>query len=213
MGKIITLEVAGWEAAIKGMRNPLKSYHKADSKINPEQYIFEFGPNDYDLAKRLCLAGSEHRKWMRMVQVWADFYFPRYIWEEIATYKIGTTFNSESTMHKLKDENFSYGDFEFPYSVDQDCDAIFKDYIDALKNLVQFRMNENKDTSEQYHQILKAMLPEGFIQKRTVNVNYETLRNMYQQRKTHRLPQWNTDFVSWIETLPYSEFITGKFDE
>lgn len=211
--EIKTLEVAGWEAAIAGMRNPLKSYHKADSKINPEQYIFEFGPNDYDLAKRLWKAGPEHRKWMQMIQVWCDVWAPRYIWSEWDTYRLGTTKNSESTMHKLKDEGFNYEDFEFPYGIDQDCDAIFKDYIDALKNLVQFRMNENKETSEQYHQILKAMLPEGFIQKRTVNVNYETLRNMYQQRKTHRLPQWNTDFVSWIKTLPYSEFLTGKFDE
>lgn len=150
-----------------------------------------------------------------MIQVWVDVWAPRYIWSEWDTYRLGTVKNSESTMHKLKDENFDYADFEYNWGFDIDCDAIFSDYIDALKNLVQFRMNnpETKEFSEEYHRILKAMLPEGFIQKRTVNVNYETLRNMYHQRKNHRLPEWRNDFCNWVKTLPYSEFITGEFDQ
>lgn len=222
MAKFETLRVCGIPEAIIGMRNPLKSYDISDSyyepidlKTRPGFSHFIIGSNDYRLAKSLWKGGTEHRKYLRMIQVWVDIWAPRFWWSEFDTYKIGTAANSESTMHKLLSEDFNYyEDFEWPYfeGEDRDIEAAFKDYVDLLKT-IRDRANKDKQNKEHYHQILKAMLPESFIQKRTVNLNYETLATMYRQRKNHRLPQWNTDFVSWVKTLPYSEFITGDFNE
>lgn len=214
MAKFKTLEIAGFMSAISGMRNPLKSYHKADSYID-EKGQFILGNNDYDLAKRLWKAGTEHRKYLRQIQVWVEIEAARAFFQEWDTYKIGTTANSESTMHKILKEDFNEEDFEWPRfeNSDWDIQAAFRDYLNVLKT-VRDRANELTGADkERMQQMLKGMLPESFIQKRTVNLNYETLATMYRQRKNHRLPQWNTDFVSWVKTLPYSEFITGNFDE
>lgn len=217
--KIETLGVEGFEAAIEGMRNPLKSYVKADSvwTVNETETdeIFEIGKNDYKLAKSLWKGGTEHRKYLRMIQVWANIWAPRYWWSEYDTYKIGTNANSESTMHKILCEDFDKKDFEWPHfeNVDWDIEAEFYNYLDLLKT-VRDRANQCEgQEKERMQQMLKAMLPESFIQKRTVNLNYETLATIYRQRKNHRLPQWRETFVSWIETLPYNELITGKFDD
>lgn len=208
--KFETLDVAGFSPAFEGMRNPLKSYYKADSYCTEEG--FYFGPNDYDLAKRLRIAGKEHAKWMRQVVVWVSITAPRFFWSEFDTYKIATVANSESTMHKIKDENFDEEDFDFEWGVDQDADSTMRDLIFALKS-TQKRMNNCNDNElkSKYHRILKGMLPESFMQKRTVMLNYQVLQNMYEQRKNHSLPQWNDAFVSWIKTLPFNEFITGDF--
>lgn len=216
--KFETIDVQGFEAAMSGMRNPLKSYHKADSvwTINDTETdeIYEIGPNDYKLAKSLWKGGTEHRKWMRQVVVWVDITAPRYWWSEFDTYKIGTTANSESTMHTILKEDFDQSQFEWPKFDNGDWDimAAFNDYIDIIKT-VRDRANEmHGEKKEYYHQMLKAMLPESFLQKRTICLNYEVLATMYRQRKNHRLPQWRESFVSWIKTLPYNEFITGDFD-
>lgn len=214
MTKFETLKVEGFEPAIYGMRLPLKSHSKSDSYYD-ENNNFIIGPNDYNLLKKLWKAGPEHRKAIRQIQVWVNVSAARFFFQEWDTYKIGTTANSSSTMHTLLKEDFSYDQFEWPScsGSDWDIEAAFKDYIDILKT-VRDRANESSgEEKEHYHQILKAMLPESFIQKRTVNLNYETLATMYRQRKNHRLPQWNTTFVSWIKTLPYNELITGKFNE
>lgn len=209
-----TLEVAGIAAAMKGMRNPLKSYDKADTKVDNFTDCV-IGPNDYDLARRLWKGGTEHRKYLRQIYVCVDIWAPRFWWSEFDTYKIGTTANSESTMHTLLKEDFGLEQFELPIFEEKDWIAKsgFEAYIHILKHIRdKANICEDRKEKEHYHQILKAMLPESFIQKRTVSLNYETLSTMYRQRKNHRLPQWNTDFVSWINTLPYSELITGEFN-
>ena len=215
MTKFNTLNVWGFGAAIHGARNPLKSWDKSDSNVEPGFILNAIGDKDWDLLKRLWKAGTEHRKYLRQIWVWVDITLPRYVWSEFDTYKIGTSANSESTMHTLLKEDFSYDQFEWPpfENADWDMEASFKDYIDNLRT-VRDRANEleGKDR-ERMHQILKAMLPESFLQMRTINVNYETLATMYRQRKNHRLPQWSKDFVEWVHTLPYSEFITGEFND
>lgn len=206
-----TLDVQGFDSAMRGMRNPLKSYDKADSYWCGETDNYVIGPNDYKLAKGLWKGGTEHRKWMRQVIVWVEITAPRYFWSEWDTYKIGTSTNSESTMHTILKEDFNASQFEWPNfnGSDWDIEAVFNDYIDVIKT-VRDRANElTGQDKEHYQQILKAMLPESFLQKRTVCLNYEVLATMYHQRKNHRLPQWSRDFVSWINTLPYNEFITG----
>lgn len=215
--KFKTLEVCGMEQAIAGMRNPLKSYARADSEKDYSGFCnnmsFILGENDRKLATNLWKAGTEHRKWLRMVQVWVDIEAPRYFWSEFDTYKIGTTANSESTMHKLKDERLDCSCVEFDWGASKIADTAMLDTLCTLRNLQQMMKDAAPEDKDKYHRLMKGLLPEGFIQKRTVNLNYETLANMYHQRKNHRLPQWSKDFVNWVETLPYSEFITGKFDK
>ena len=217
--KIETIDVQGFDAAFEGMRNPLKSYGRADSywSVNETETdeIFVIGPNDMKLAKGLWKGGTEHRKYLRMIQVWANIWAPRYWWSEYDTYRIGTSANSESTMHKILQEEFNEQDFEWPRfeGADWDIEAEFRNYLDLLKT-VRDRANQCEgQEKERMQQMLKSMLPESFIQKRTVNMNYETLATMYRQRKNHRLPQWREVFCSWVKTLPYSELITGEFDD
>ena len=215
MANFKTLDIigtyAGFEAALHGMRLPLKSNHKADSSWNSIHTQYNIGNNDYILAKKLCNAGSEHAKWMRQVPVWVEITADMAWWAEFDTYKIGTTANSTSTMHTIGKDNLEEA-FDFPFGIDQDADAAFRDYLFAL-NAIQLRMNESKGTEwfGKYKQILKAMLPASFKYTRVVSLNYQVLQNMYRQRKNHTLPQWNTQFTEWVKTLPYSEFITGEW--
>lgn len=213
-----TLDVQGFDSAMRGMRNPLKSYDRADSKWIYDDYSderFIIGHNDYKLAKGLWKCGTEHRKWMRQVIVWVEITAPRYWWSEFDTYKIGTSANSESTMHTILKESFNQSQFEWPQfdSSDKTIENLFNEYINSIKLIKDLANSKTGKDKERYQQIIKAMLPESFLQKRTICLNYEVLATMYRQRKNHRLPQWSKDFVSWIETLPYSEFITGKFDD
>lgn len=211
MAEFKTLEVAGWLPALKGMRNPLKSYSRNDSYIASDNYVV-IGKNDYDLAKRLILAGPEHRKFLRQIVVWVDITLPRFIWSEFDTYKIGTATNSESTMHTLLKEPITKDMFEINFDLeDDDIEQDFEQYLNLLENIRN--VANDSDNKNDYHLLLKSLLPESFKQTRTVCLNYEVLSNMYHQRKNHRLPQWNKDFVSWIYTLPYSEFITQQFDK
>ena len=215
--KFNTLDVQGFDSALSGMRNPLKSYDKADSKWvydNGDEH-FIIGSNDYKLAKTLWKGGTEHRKWMRQVVVWVEITAPRYWFSEFDTYRVGVSANSESTMHTILKEDFNQNEFEWPSfnGSDWDIEAAFNDYIDIIKT-VRDRANKTAgQDKEHYQQILKAMLPESFLQKRTVCLNYEVLATMYRQRKNHRLPQWSKDFTSWVKTLPYPQFITGEFDD
>ena len=212
-----TLDVQGFDSALRGMRNPLKSYDKADSEwtLDYGGEHFAIGPNDYKLAKGLWKGGTEHRKWMRQVIVWVEITAPRYWWSEFDTYKIGTSANSESTMHTILKEPFNQSQFEWPKFDNGDWDimAAFNDYIDVIKTARDRAGEVYGEKKEYYQQMLKAMLPESFLQKRTICLNYEVLATMYRQRKNHRLPQWRESFTSWVKTLPYSEFITGNFDD
>ena len=227
MDRFQTLDISGWEAAIYGMRAPLKSYSKFDSetlcKIKNDSVFqgFSFGDKDYQLASKLVKAGPEHRKWMRQIQVWVKISMPLYWWSEFDTYKIGTSANSESTMHTLAKRNLVWEDFDTEY-----MDEIGKEVqVAALRRINQALVRYNITVDEIESKIaileiekqkefisLKSLVTTSFIQTRYVNLNYEVLHNMYHQRKNHRLPQWSHDFVSWVEELPHSEFITEKFD-
>jgi len=209
-----TIEVAGFAPAIMGMRHPLKSYDKADSSYD-EEGILHIGQNDYDLAKRLCQAGGpEHAKFLRQIEVWVNITAPRFWWPEFDTYKIGTTANSQSTMHTLMRDGVKPEDIYFIFGEDEIANNAMLTYIQAINDLIDlYKQLEPGDIKEQYFEKIKAMLPEGFLQTRMVSLNYQVLRTMYNQRKSHRLSGWNTDFVNWVKILPVSEWITGDFPE
>lgn len=219
MIKVENAEVVGWEAAIRGMRNPLNSWAKSDSgyhnnpiydETNPifihDNPIFVVGPNDKDLMKRLRKAGTDHRKFMRMITVYVDITAPMYWWPEFDTYKIGTVANSCSKMHTIHKTEISEDLFSFDHV--ELCE-VGKEYLNELEKL-RAKFNETKD--KKYWYALIQLLPASFNQKRTVTLNYEVLANMYESRKNHKLDEWHT-LCDWMKTLPYSELITGEFKE
>ena len=205
--KFENTEVWGFEHAVRGMRNPLNSWDKGDSgyidrRFNDQFYI---GKNDLDLAQRLIKAGSEHRKFLRQIFVSVDITAPLYWWKEFDTYKVGTVANSTSTMHKLADTPITLDCFELT-SVKL-CEA-GKQYFQELENM-RIRYNELKNTDAEkakcYWKALIQLLPESWLQKRTVTMNYENVLNMYRQRKNHKLSEWSKSFIEWVKTLPYAE--------
>ena len=234
MIKIENTEVMGWDAAIRGMRNPMNSWENSDSNYRPilasrcdtcTSYLldnwddcdncevhklcnspnyFLVGPNDLDLMTRLSKAGTDHRKFMRMITVYLDILAPLYWWKEFDTYKVGTVANSCSTMHKIADKEFTLDDFshEHLYAPLQDL----RPMIDLL-NMYRERYLETKDKNDWWQMI--QLLPSSYNQRRTIMLNYEVLANIYKSRKGHKLDEWNA-FCDWIESLPYSELITGK---
>ena len=230
MLKIENFEVVGWEHAIRGMRNPMNSWEKSDSGYcvqdlsrdcnncvhNHTNYPtchcggFDIGPNDYALMKKLRNAGTDHRKFMRMITVYLDITAPLYWWKEFDTYKVGTVANSCSTMHKIAEKEFTIEDFSCEHLMDElDFERTFKTYllitIDGL-NEARNKYLETKDTFYWWQMI--QLLPSSYNQKRTVMLNYEVLANIYDSRKDHKLDEWHT-FCHWIDELPYSELITG----
>ena len=249
MIKIENTEVVGWEAAIRGMRNPMNSWEKSDSKwysigiptSNPaainDKYLSQkycLGDNDYDLMMRLRNAGTDHRKFMRMITVYLDITAPLYWWKEFDTYKVGTVANSCSTMHKIADKEFEEGDFstehlfdaeskdvEFPIIYGEEHPPIWS-FNMTIKMLNFYRKKyletKTKPMKEEAKRapLIKAywwqmiqLLPSSYNQKRTVMLNYEVLANIYKSRRNHKLDEWHT-FCDWIESLPYSELITGE---
>ena len=233
MIKIENAEVVGWEAAIRGMRNPMNSWAKSDSKVhtceceqwphNIKKSFNEVGPNDLDLMKRLRNAGTDHRKFMRMITVYLDIISPLYFIKELDTYKVGTVTNSCSTMHKIAAKEFTLEDFSHEHMLDVENEAIeFNnapgDYWNSIAilditiralNMYRQRYLETKDKKYWWQMI--QLLPSSYNQRRTVMLNYEVLANMYKSRKDHKLDEWR-DFCKWIKTLPYSELITGEYD-
>ena len=204
-------KVMNLEGAVRGMRNPMNSWDKSDSyygnnEIGLESYVI--GEKDLDLMQKLIKAGSEHRKFLRQIFVSVDITAPLYWWKEADTYKVGTVSNSCSTMHKLASipitmDCFEMDDFE-------DCkddsnvyvSAIWAEGITRLEKLRQ-KYNETKD--KRYWKELIRLLPESWLQKRTITMNYENLLNMYRQRKNHKLTEWSKSFCDWVKTLPYAE--------
>ena len=205
MIKIENIDVYGFEAAIRGARNPKNSWHLMDSGYNNGK--FEIGENDYDLLRRLTIAGPEHRKWNRMVTVTMDITAPLYWWKEYDTYKVGTVANSCSTMHKIQAKKFEMSDFSVEH-LDRIALGTFKAVIDEL-NLDRKLFNETKDKKYWWQMI--QLLPTSYNQKRTVHLNYEVLGTIYHQRRHHKLDEWHV-FCDTIKTLPYSEFITREFE-
>ena len=253
MLKIENWEVVGWEHAIRGSRNPMNSWGKSDSNMREytlqnaeiapgvtslewrqcKPYI-DIGENDHDLLMRLRNAGTDHRKFMRMITVYLDITAPLYWWKEFDTYKVGTVANSCSTMHKIADKEFEEGDFstehlfdaeskyvEFPIIYGEEHSPIWSLNM-TIKMLNFYRKKyletKTKPMKEEAKraQLIKAywwqmiqLLPSSYNQKRTVMLNYEVLANIYKSRRNHKLDEWHV-LCDWIEKLPYSELITGN---
>ena len=191
--------VMNFENAIRGARNPLNSWGRMDSHTEPDG-SFIFGPNDLDLAMRLAKAGSDHRKYLRMVFVSVDVTAPLYWWKEYDTYKVATVANSTSTMHKIHSKPFSMDDFSCDHMTDG-TKKFMETVVAELEN-IRLRFKETKSKDDWYDMI--QLLPSSYNQMRTCTFNYETLINIYRARKNHNLAEWHT-FCDWIETLPYAE--------
>lgn len=233
MLKIENVEVYGWEAAIRGMRNPMNSWENSDSFCVPNfdncgmcpdrgkcSFIFEqdgkpyrsgIGPNDLALMKKLGDAGPDHGKFLRMITVTADITAPLYWYKEYDTYKVGTVANSCSTMHKIHAKEFTLEDFSCEHLLNHAETyngyvpiAILKSVIGALN---EFRELYLKTKNKAYWWQMIQLLPSSYNQRRTVQLNYAALKNIYHARRNHKLDEWNL-FCGWIERLPYSELIT-----
>ena len=191
--------VMNFENAIRGARNPMNSWGRMDSHTEPDG-TFVFGPNDLDLAMRLAKAGSDHRKYLRMVFVSVDVTAPLYWWKEYDTYKVATVANSTSTMHKIHSKPFSIDDFSCDHMTDG-TKKFMETVVAELEN-IRLRFKETKSKDDWYDMI--QLLPSSYNQMRTCTFNYETLINIYRARKNHKLAEWHT-FCDWIETLPYVE--------
>ena len=203
MIKIENIDVYGFEAAIRGARNPMNSWDRMDSCYNNGE--FEIGENDYKLLKNLTIAGPEHRKWNRMVTVTMDITAPLYFLKEWDTYKVGTVANSCSTMHKIQAKKFEMSDFSVEHLRSL---RVMHEVIDEL-NFYRDKFNKDKKKEDWWEMI--QLLPSSYNQKRTVHLNYEVLGTIYHQRRHHKLDEW-VEFCNMIKTLPYSEFITREFE-
>lgn len=191
--------VMNFENAIRGARNPMNSWGRMDSHTEPDGN-FVFGPNDLDLAMRLAKAGSDHRKYLRMIFVSVDVTAPLYWWKEYDTYKVATVANSTSTMHKIHSKPFSMDDFSCDHMTDG-TKKFMETVVAELEN-IRLRFKETKSKDDWYDMI--QLLPSSYNQMRTCTFNYEILINIYRARKNHKLAEWHT-FCDWIETLPYAE--------
>lgn len=252
MIKLENTEVMGWEAAIRGMRNPMNSWDKSDSRylsciesnrrtgdvICPdcgsiESRDYYVGPNDLNLMTRLRNAGTDHRKFMRMITVYVDITAPLYWWKEFDTYKVGTVANSCSTMHKIADREFTLEDFSYEnlmnvynYADDAPDGFVVGDFRGCLEGVVHALndarklylavkskpMKDNKKRPQlmkKYWWQMIQLLPTSYNQRRTIMFNYEVLANIHKSRNNHKLDEWHT-FCDWVKTLPYSELITGE---
>lgn len=233
MLKIENAEVTGWKPTIRGLRNPMNSWNKSDTVIVdvPDTPRLDYsgnvvdiipahkrvvirykddnwngiGENDLRLMTTLRNAGTDHRKFMRMITVYLDITAPLYWWKEFDTYKVGTVANSCSTMHKISAKEFTLDDFSHEHLGMQSI-RILKETIKVMND---FREEFIKDHEKDNWWQMIQLLPSSYNQKRTVMLNYEVLANMYKSRRNHKLDEWHT-FCDWIEGLPYSELITGK---
>lgn len=218
MIKITNAEVCGWDAAIRGMRNPMNSWDKSDSKHWRETIVGHdveyrvIGRNDLTLMKKLVEAGSDHAKFMRMINVTMDVTAPLYWWKEWDTYKVGTVANSCSTMHKIADKEFTLEDFSYEHLTPAAI-ATIRTVIERLnfarKEFLKGRKGSEfgMPSAKEYWWDMIQLLPSSYNQRRTVQLNYAVLRNMYHARRNHKLDEWR-DFCSWVESLPYAELIT-----
>lgn len=212
MIKIDEVETYGWQAAIRGMRNPKNSWDKSDTtqccgcdkdcaSFNNKLCV---GNVDLKLMETLGAAGTDHGKYLRMITVTADITAPLYWWKEYDTYKVGTVANSCSTMHKIQAKEFVLSDFSTEHLSATNL-IVLSMVIDAMNN-ARLDFLQRKDKKDWWQMI--QMLPTCYNQKRTVQLNYAVLKNMYHSRQNHKLDEWR-EFCKWVETLPYSQLITG----
>lgn len=222
MLKIENTEVMGWEHAIRGMRNPMNSWEKSDSlfhfMIDDDKAEDFVGKNDIRLMITLHNAGTDHRKFMRMITVYLDITAPLYWWKEFDTYKVGTVANSCSTMHKIAAKEFTFDDFSHEKLINSACMEIQEQHIrispiqslaTTIECLNSYRDLYLQTNDKKYWWQMIQLLPSSYNQRRTVMLNYEVLANIYKSRRNHKLDEWHT-FCDWIESLPYYELITGK---
>ena len=213
MIQIENTEVMGWEAALRGMRNPKNSWGKSDSHLGESSGVYEIGPNDMKLARTLAAAGPVHGKYLRMITVYADITAPLYWWKEYDTNKVGTVANSCSTMHKIADKRFTLYDFSYEHLEGPYLENLQETIrlLNEAREMYLFALQQEKPLVEPkaYWWQLIQLLPSSYNQRRTVMLNYAVLANMYHSRKDHKLDEWH-DFCHWVEGLPYSELITGK---
>jgi Leucine-rich repeat (LRR) protein len=206
-----------WMAVVRGMRNPMNSWDKSDSYITHiedsqtlQTAAFEFfmGEEDHKLAMKLAKAGKDHRKFMRMIPVFVDIVAPLYWWKEADTYKVGTVANSCSTMHTIHKKELSFDDFSC-----ENMNMVSRDTLDYTIRELNVNRSQYNETKDRYYwdQIIQ-LLPSSYNQRRTLTLNYEVLSNMYHARKNHKLQEWR-DLCAWIESLPYSELITGERED
>ena len=198
-------KVFNFDGALRGMRNPLESWSKSDSYINNDEFII--GPNDLQLAQRLISAGSEHRKFMRQIFVSVDITAPLYWWKEGDTYGVGVAKNSTSTMHKIMSKPFTLDMFEiddFYTDIEKENFNKIIDICNEYRNHYIINKGFNPNIAKVYWKALIRILPEGWLQTRTVTMNYENLYSMVRQRKGHKLTEWNS-FINWVKTLPHAE--------
>ena len=237
MIKIENVEIHGWEAALRGMRNPKNSWHLSDSfttKIEDEEtlqvadFAFFMGDNDHKLASALAKGGPVHGKYKRMITVYLDITAPLYWWKEFDTYKVGTVANSCSTMHKIHAKEFTIDDFSCEHledfdAIPWDSKALYEpefaktmECVIAMLNTARTLYLETKDTdkplAKKYWWQMIQLLPSSYNQKRTVMLNYEVLTNIYESRRHHKLDEWHV-VCDWIESLPYAELIIGEKKE
>ena len=207
------------EFIIQGMRNPMNSWEKSDSYAGHEYMgtgneYFKLGENDHSLMRRLAKAGTDHRKFMRMLPVYVRITAPLYWWKEFDTYKVGTVANSCSTMHKIAEKEFTLDDFS--------CEHLMGGYLEQMRRIIDDLNNARKyftvgdqffspGNKRDWWQMIQ-LLPSSYNQTRNVMMNYEVLANIYKSRKDHKLDEWR-NFCKWIEELPYSELIAGKTKE
>lgn len=223
MIKIENTEVYGWEGCIRGLRNPLNSWHMSDSAYAPvicededlpeyPQYEFKIGEKDLRLMQKLSRAGNDHGKFLRMINVTVDITAPLYWWKEFDTYKVGTVANSCSTMHKIHAKEFTLDDFSHEHLIGQayliigDLISALNDARDSYLNFDEYFANGELDREitckkDVWWQMIQ-LLPSSYNQKRTVQLNYQVLKSMYHARKNHKLNEWH-DFCDWCESLPY----------
>ena len=199
MLKVDRISVVNMENAIRGARNPMNSWARMDSYYN-EKGEFVLGENDLSLARRLAVAGSDHRKFLRQIIVSMDINAPLYWWKEFDTYKVGTVANSTSTMHKIQAKEFERDDFS--------CDRLTPDALAVLDSLIAYlegeRVKFNATKEKEYWHNMIQLLPSSYNQMRTVSLNYEVLINVYYARRTHKLAEWHT-LCEVIEGLPYAK--------
>lgn len=235
MLKIENVETYGWAAAIRGMRNPKNSWDRMDSHpcleadwsgdcamvmnddepakdCDPDKYHFCVGENDFKLMQTLAAAGQDHGKFLRMITVTLDITAPLYWWKEFDTYKVGTVANSCSTMHKIHAKEFDVNDFSHEHVEELTGDDYNMSYDFLLRTvdiLNYYRKKFLETNDKKYWWQLIQLLPSSYNQRRTVQLNYAVLKNIYHARKDHKLDEWHT-LCDWIESLPYSELITGR---
>lgn len=219
MIEIHNTEVSGWEAAVRGMRNPMNSWEKSDShwytEINTDP-VYYVGDNDLSLMKKLIAAGTDHSKFMRMINVTADVTAPLYWWKHADQYKVGTVTNSCSTMHKIAAKEFTLDDFSHEKLINSSCMEIqeynirispMQALLTTIECLNSYRNLYLETKDKKYWWQMIQLLPSSYNQKRTIQLNYAVLRNIYHSRKDHRLDEWK-QFCKWIEDLPYYELMT-----